>query len=36
MWGSTQTLGSIGLAVLTFIGHKQTEEETERQAKYFI
>ena len=31
--GFTQNLGPIGLAVLTFIGYKQTNNQTPRQAK---
>jgi hypothetical protein len=27
-------LGSIGSAVLTFIGYKQTDKQTDRQAKF--
>ena len=34
MSGSPQNLGSIGSTVLTFIGHKRTEKQTDRQAKY--
>ena len=34
MWGPAQNLGPIGLAVLTFIGYKQTDKQTDRQAKF--
>ena len=34
MWGPTQNLGRIDLAVLTFIGYKQTNKHTDRQAKF--
>ena len=30
----TKKLGPIGSAVLTFVGHKQTDKQTQRQAKY--
>ena len=34
MWGPTKKLGLIGSAILTFIGYKQTNKQTDRQAKY--
>ncbi len=34
MQGPTQNLGPIGSAVLTFIGYKQTDKQTDRQAKF--
>ena len=34
MWGPTKNFGRIGSAVLTFIGYKQTNKQTDRQAKY--
>ena len=34
MWGPKQNLGPIDSAVLTFIGYKQTDRKTDRQAKY--
>ena len=34
MWGTTQNLGQIGLAVLTFIGNKKTGRQTEKQRIY--
>ena len=30
MWGPTQKLGQIGSAVLTFIGYKQTDGQTNK------
>ena len=33
---STNNLGQIGSALLTFIGFKQTDKHTERQAKYIF
>ena len=33
-WCSTKNLGPIGSAVLTFIGYKQTNRQTDRQAKF--
>ena len=30
----TQNLGPIGSAILTFIGYKQTNKQTDRQAKF--
>ena len=30
----TKNLGPIGSAVLTFIGYKQTDKQTDRQAKF--
>jgi len=32
--GPTKKLGPIGSAVLAFIGHKQTDTQTDRQAKF--
>ena len=34
MWGPTQNAGSIGLAVLTFIGYKQTNRHPYKQYRY--
>ena len=34
MWGPTQNLYPIAWAVLTFIGYKRTDKQTNRQAKY--
>ena len=34
IWGPTQNLGSIGSAVLTFIGYKQTDKQTDKQSLY--
>ena len=34
MRGSTQNLGSIGSAVLSFIGYKRTDIQTDIHAKY--
>ena len=34
MWCPTKNLGPIGSAVLTFIGYKQTNKQTDRQAKF--
>ena len=33
-WCPTKNLGPIGSAVLTFIGYKQTNKQTDRQAKF--
>ena len=32
--GPTKNLGPIGSAVLTFIGYKQTDRQTDREAKF--
>ena len=34
MWGPTQNLDLIGSAVLTFIGYKQTNKQTEKKSIY--
>ena len=35
MWGPAQNLGPIGSAVLTFIGYKRTDKQTNRQVLIF-
>ena len=35
MWGLIQNLGPIGSAVLSFIGYKNTDIQTEKQSIYF-
>ena len=32
MWGPSKNVGPIGSAVLTFIGHKQTNRQTHKQS----
>ena len=34
MWGPTHNLGPIGSGILKFIGYKNTDRQTDRQAKY--
>ena len=35
MWGPTQNLGPIDLAVLTFIGYKQTDKQSIYKSYYY-